>query len=71
MLGSDQLESSFAERTLGSCWTLKLNTSHQCALATKKDNGILGCIRHSIAGLPLCSALVRPHLRECSKGPLR
>jgi len=48
----------------------KMNTNQQCALVPKRSNANLGCIMLSTASnlreviLPLCSALVRPHL-EC------
>ncbi|GAB0206147.1 mitochondrial enolase superfamily member 1 [Grus japonensis] len=70
MLEATKLESSFVEKDLGIQMDIKLNMSQQCALAAKKANGILGCIRQSIASrsreviLPIYSALVSPDLQQ-------
>ena len=45
--------------------------SWKCMLAAQKANHILGCIKRSVTSraregiLPLCSALLRPHLQYC------
>ncbi|KAJ7409614.1 hypothetical protein BTVI_56046 [Pitangus sulphuratus] len=66
-LGNKRLETSTEERDLGILVGI-LNMGQECALATRRANRVLGCIKHSIASCSrevivlLCSALMQPHL---------
>lgn len=70
-----RLECSSAERHLGVLVNGKLDMCQEFVLMAKRDNHILGCIKHSIGNwlklmiAPLYLALKQSHLENCVLGP--
>jgi len=70
-LGEEWLQSSPTKRDLGVLVGSRVNRSQQWALAAQRANPTPGCIQPSMTSrareriVPVCSALVWPHLEHC------
>ncbi|CAM5153074.1 unnamed protein product [Natator depressus] len=67
-LGTHHLEVTEKEKVLGVLVYHRMTMSHQCDMAVKKANAVLGCIRRGVSSrdkealVPLYKAVGRPHL---------
>ena len=71
-MGYTVLGTSVKEKDLGVTMRTDTKVSEQCGIAASKGNQILGLIRRNITYkekyliIPLCKAIVRPHLEYCT-----
>ena len=70
-MGGTILSKTLKEKDLGLSINVNMKVSEQCRIAASKGNQVLGMIRRNITykgkslSVPLCKALVRPHLEYC------
>ena len=70
-MGGTILSKTVKEKDLGVSMNSNMKVSEQCRIAASKGNQVLGMIRRNITYkeknliVPLCKAIVRPHLEYC------
>ena len=70
-MGGTIISKTVKEKDLGVTMNANMKVSEQCRIAASKGNQVLGMIRRNITYkekcviIPLCKAIVRPHLEYC------